>query len=116
MTLHLEARLLKRTKLGNLRTLQLTQPLIDFSSNDYLGLARSPKLAASVFREWRMHSSHLNGLGSTGSRLLTGNSLYAQDLEEKIAAFHGYEAGVLFSCGYMANLGLLSAITNQENV
>ncbi|EKE10194.1 MAG: hypothetical protein ACD_16C00070G0003, partial [uncultured bacterium] len=41
MTLHLENRLLKRTKLGNLRTLKITQPMIDFSSNDYLGLARS---------------------------------------------------------------------------
>jgi len=116
MTLHLENRLLKRTKLGNLRTLKITQPMIDFSSNDYLGLARSPQLATSVFQEWQMHLSHLNGLGSTGSRLLTGNSLYAQELEEKIAKFHGYEAGLLFSCGYMANVGLLTAITNQESV
>ena len=116
MTLHLENRLLKRTKLGNLRNLQTIQPSIDFSSNDYLGLARSPQLATSVFQEWQMHLSHLNGLGSTGSRLLTGNSLYAQELEEKIAKFHGYEAGLLFSCGYMANVGLLTAITNQESV
>lgn len=116
MILHLENRLMKRTKLGNLRTLKITQPVIDFSSNDYLGLARSPQLATSVFQEWEMHLSHLNGLGSTGSRLLTGNSLYAQELEEKIAKFHGYEAGLLFSCGYMANVGLLTAITNQESV
>lgn len=116
MTLHLENRLLKRKKLGNLRKLQTLQPLFDFSSNDYLGLARSPQLATSVFKELQMHLSHLNGLGSTGSRLLTGNSTYAQALEEKIANFHGYEAGLLFSCGYMANVGLLSAITNQESV
>lgn len=116
MTLQLENRLLKRTKLGNLRTLKITQPIIDFSSNDYLGLARSPQLAASVFQEWERHLSHLNGLGSTGSRLLTGNSIYAQELEEKIAKFHGYEAGLLFSCGYMANVGLLKAITNPESV
>ncbi len=116
MTLYLENRLLKRIKLGNFRKLQTIQPPIDFSSNDYLGLARSPQLAASVFQEWKMHLSHLNGLGSTGSRLLTGNSLYAQELEEKIAKFHGYETGLLFSCGYMANVGLLTAITNQESV
>lgn len=90
--------------------------MIDFSSNDYLGLARSPQLAASVFQEWESYLSHPGGLlGSTGSRLLTGNSLYAQGLEERIAKFHGYESGVLFSCGYMANVGLLSAIANQEN-
>jgi len=116
MTLQLENRLLKQAKLGNLRKLQTIQHPIDFSSNDYLGLARSPQLAASVFQEWEMHLSHLNGFGSTGSRLLTGNSIYAQELEEKIAKFHGYEAGLLFSCGYMANVGLLSAITNQESV
>lgn len=116
MTGHLENRLLKRTKAGNLRALKITQPIIDFSSNDYLGLARSPRLATAVFKEWEMHLSHLNGLGSTGSRLLTGNSLYAQELEENIAKFHGYEAGLLFNCGYMANVGLLSAVANQESV
>lgn len=116
MTLHLENRLLKRAKLGNLRTLKINEPLIDFSSNDYLGLARSPVLARSVFQEWEMHLSDLNGLGSTGSRLLTGNSSYAQKLEEKIAKFHGYEAGLLFSCGYMANVGLLTAVANQDSV
>lgn len=116
MTSHLENRLLKRIKMGNLRALKTTEPMIDFSSNDYLGLARSPQLATSVFQEWEMHLSHLNGLGSTGSRLLTGNSLYAQELEERIAQFHGYEAGLLFSCGYMANVGLLTTITNQESI
>lgn len=116
MTSHLKNRLLQRTKLGNLRKLQTAQPSIDFSSNDYLGLARSPQLVTSVFQEWETHLSHLNGLGSTGSRLLTGNSLYAEELEEKIAKFHGYEAGLLFNCGYMANVGLLSAITNQYSV
>lgn len=104
MTLQLEKRLLKREQLGNLRRLQLLQPLIDFSSNDYLGLARSSQLANVVVQ------------GSTGSRLLTGNSLYAQNLEEKIAQFHGYESGLLFNCGYMANLGLLRAVTTQESV
>ncbi|MDR2539378.1 MAG: pyridoxal phosphate-dependent aminotransferase family protein [Chlamydiales bacterium] len=116
MTLHLENRLLQRAKLGNLRKLQIIQAPIDFSSNDYLGLARSPKLVTSVFQEWERYLSRFNGLGSTGSRLLTGNSLYAQKLEEKIAKFHNYEAGLLFSCGYMANVGLLSAIANQESV
>lgn len=116
MTSYLERRLQQRTKLGNLRQLQIVQSAIDFSSNDYLGLARSPQLATEVFQEWQKHANHLNGLGSTGSRLLTGNSFYAQDLEEKIAKFHGYEAGVLFSCGYMANLGLLSAITHPESI
>lgn len=116
MMSHLKNRLLKRKALGNLRQLKLTGSLIDFSSNDYLGLARSSELAKSVLQEWQMHSNHLSGFGSTGSRLLTGNSRYTQDLEDRIAKFHGYKAGVLFSCGYMANLGLLSAIGSPESV
>ncbi len=104
MTSHLENRLLKCAEMGNLRKLQIKENLIDFSSNDYLGLARSSKLSASA-----------NGFGSTGSRLLTGNSVDAEDLEEKIAKFHGYEAGLLFNCGYMANVGLLSTVARQES-
>lgn len=116
MTPYLEKQLLKRKTFGHLRELKVTENLIDFSSNDYLGLARSSELAKSAMQEWERQASHLNGLGSTGSRLLTGNSHYAQDLEDRIAKFHGYEAGVLFSCGYMANVGLLSAIAQEESV
>lgn len=104
MTAQLEKRLLKRRVLGNLRRLHISEGLIDFCSNDYLGLARS-----SLLRECPTH-----GCGSTGSRLLTGNSRLAVALEEEIAAFHGYEAGLLLNCGYMANVGLLSAVATQE--
>jgi 8-amino-7-oxononanoate synthase len=110
----LENRLLRRKRLGNFRQLQLAQNLIDFSSNDYLGLARSPNLAEAVRQEGDVQST-LNGLGSTGSRLLTGNSSFAEKLEDKIAVFHGYEAGLLFSCGYMANVGLLSTIGGNKD-
>jgi 8-amino-7-oxononanoate synthase len=116
MTVHLEQRLMKRKKLGNLRTLQAISSPIDFASNDYLGLARSPFLAAAVFQEWEKHPSPFNGLGSTGSRLLTGNSAYAEALEKKMAHFHGFETGLIFNCGYMANVGLLSAITSQKSI
>lgn len=115
MTWRLKDRLLKREQSGNLRQLSFCQNLIDFSSNDYLGLARSSFLADKVVHELARHKSFLNGLGSTGSRLLTGNSCYAQALEAKIAAFHGFEAGLLFNCGYMANLGLLSTIADRKD-
>jgi 8-amino-7-oxononanoate synthase len=115
MTLYLQHKLLKRKNLGNLRRLQTPQHLLDFSSNDYLGLARSSALASAVTKEWNTTSSLLNGLGSTGSRLLTGNSTYAQYLESKIAAFHGYEEALLFSCGYMANVGLLSTVSCSKD-
>lgn len=108
MTQHLQEQLLRRKHAGNLRELQVTQNLIDFSSNDYLGLAHSTKLKEILLDEWQ-------GLGSTGSRLLTGNSHYMQELENRIAAFHGYEAGLLFNCGYMANSGLLSTVAGSKD-
>lgn len=116
MTRNIENKLQRRKKLGNLRQLHNTQNLIDFASNDYLGLARSSHLAQSVLEGVGKHSSVLNGLGSTGSRLLTGNTIYAQDLERHIALFHGYEAGLLFGCGYMANVGLISAVADSEDI
>lgn len=112
MTLYIEERLLKRKMAGNLRELQPRRHTIDFSSNDYLGLAQSPHLIVAITHEW---GTLLNQLGSTGSRLLTGNSAYAQDLENRLAKFHGYEAGLLFNCGYMANVGLLSTIANSKD-
>lgn len=113
MTFRLKNKLLKREKFGNLRQLQISQNLIDFSSNDYLGLAMSSSLANLVVST--KPANKLNGLGSTGSRLLTGNSYYAENLENQIATFHGFEAGLLFNCGYMANVGLLSTIADSKD-
>lgn len=115
MTLQLENRLAKRQKQGNFRQLLVANNLIDFASNDYLGLARSQELALSVLDEWKKCERPFNGIGATGSRLLTGNSYYAQDLEEELAKFHGYEAGLLFNCGYMANVGLISSVASSED-
>ena len=113
MTTLFEDKLLKRKTAGNLRKLLDRCNLIDFSSNDYLGLARSQALTQAVFTEWGILPQHL---GSTGSRLLTGNSVYAEQLEQRIASFHGYESGLLFSCGYMANLGLISSISSEDSI
>lgn len=89
-------KLRKREIAGNLRQLTIHNEMVDLASNDYLGLARSK--------------------GSTGSRLLTGNSEFAEKLETEIASFHGFEAGLLFNCGYMANLGLISAIADDKDL
>lgn len=85
---------------------------IDFASNDYLGFARSQELHA-LFCE---KMSAVKQLGATGSRLLTGNSSYCEQLEEKIAAYHGEETGLLFSSGYSANVGLISALCDRDDV
>jgi len=103
MTEYLKKRLSQRKIAGNLRCQQLRHKLIDFTSNDYLGLAYLPNESNAAS-------------GSTGSRLLTGNSSLAEDLEKNIASFHGYEDGILFTCGYMANVGLLSIIADSCDV
>jgi len=79
--------------------------MLCFSSNDYLGLAADPRLAegaARAAREW--------GAGAGASRLITGTlDLHAQ-LEQDLARLKGCEAAVLFSSGYQANLGVLTAL------
>jgi 8-amino-7-oxononanoate synthase len=108
----LEKKLQERERFGNKRTLRSTHPLIDFASNDYLGLSRSKEFYLAVTKEWEM-LKYPNPLGATGSRLLTGNSPYVEELEQSIAVFHGFETGLLFGCGYMANIGLLSSVATS---
>jgi len=100
---------------GNLRSL-IKSPAasIDFASNDYLGFARSSSLVKETIQHWQRFFP--SSLGSSGSRLLTGNSSLAEDLEKRIADFHEAEDGLLFNSGYTANLGLLSAIASDGDV
>lgn len=108
---YLKNKLDERRSSGTYRTLKPESTLIDFCSNDYLSFARSPVLKQNIENEVKNHSSSLNG--STGSRLLSGNLTYAEELEKQIAAFHQYEAGLLFNSGYDANLGLLSSLAQR---
>lgn len=113
MCYFLEEKLEARIVQGNLRSLRKTKNLIDFASNDYLGLAKSKRLSLLIENEVRQQENVSNG--STGSRLLTGNSDYAEELESGLAEFHGYESALLFNCGYMANIGLLSSIAGPSD-
>lgn len=108
---HLQNKLDERRASGNYRTLKAENELIDFCSNDYLGFARSQVLRQRIQAEVDNHPLSLNG--STGSRLLSGNLQYAVDLEQQLAAYHGFEAGLLFNSGYDANLGLLSSLAQR---
>ncbi|RYE28591.1 MAG: 8-amino-7-oxononanoate synthase [Sphingobacteriaceae bacterium] len=96
---------------GNFRVLKTASGLIDFCSNDYLGFARSEKLKALVETELENYPAYLNGSG--GSRLLSGNTTFAEELEEQIAAFHQVEAGLIFNSGYDANLGLFASLPQR---
>ncbi len=101
----------KRQDQNALRKLVVNSTLIDFCSNDYLGFARSNKLLNAIDRELSTINYQLSSIiGATGSRLLAGNSAYAEELEKKIALCHNAEAGLIYNSGYDANVGLFSAL------
>jgi len=113
----LKQRLRIREEQGSYRSLSVKNNLVDFSSNDYLGFARSQELQQLVAVELVTCNLKLETcFGSTGSRLLTGNSLYAEELEAFIANYHKAEAGLIFNSGYTANVGLISSIAQKEDM
>lgn len=79
--------------------------LVDFSSNDYLGLARHPALARAM-----ADSAHWAGAGSAASHLVSGHGREHAQLEEELADFTGRERALLFGSGYMANLAVMTAL------
>ncbi len=80
--------------------------LLNLSSNDYLGLAQDPRLIAAA-----QDAAARWGAGAGASRLVTGHLALHAAVEEKLAAFKGTQAAVIFSTGYMANLGVIAALT-----
>jgi 8-amino-7-oxononanoate synthase len=82
--------------------------LVDFSSNDYLGLAHHPAVAAAMSA-----CALRTGAGSGASHLVTGHGIEHVRLEEELAAFVGRERALLFSTGYMANLGVMAALAGR---
>ncbi|WP_032407482.1 8-amino-7-oxononanoate synthase [Rhodococcoides fascians] len=84
---------------------------LDLASNDYLGLSRHPHVvdaACAATRRW--------GTGSTGSRLVTGTTTAHEQLEQDLADFVGAETGLVFSSGYTANLGVVTALADRDSV
>ncbi|KAL3477235.1 pyridoxal phosphate-dependent transferase [Aspergillus californicus] len=82
---------------------------VDFSSNDFLSLSTLPAFRER-FLNHLQQAPPLHPFASGGSRLLDGNSVYAEDLEAFIATFHNAPSGLLFNSGYDANVGVLSTI------
>ncbi|MFZ1933931.1 MAG: 8-amino-7-oxononanoate synthase [Thermoguttaceae bacterium] len=79
--------------------------LINFGSNDYLGLAADPRLAQAV-----VEAVATEGWGSGASPLITGRAALHRRLEERLAAFEGTEAALLFASGFAANAGTIAAL------
>ncbi|MGK0674081.1 MAG: 8-amino-7-oxononanoate synthase [Halothiobacillaceae bacterium] len=82
--------------------------VLSFCSNDYLGLASHPKVIAAFKR-----GADEYGVGSGAAHLVSGHTRAHQALEEELAAFTGHERALLFSTGYMANLGTIGALVGR---
>lgn len=85
--------------------------LLNFASNDYLGLAADPRLAEAAIAAIQAH-----GTGSTGSRLLSGDRPIHRQLERAIADLKQTDDAIVFSSGYLANIGTLAAIVGSRDL
>ena len=108
----LSRKLSLREQEGMFRVLQTHEGLIDFFSNDYLGFASNPNLDPESAGE---EISPFQWNGSTGSRLISGNSKAHEELESALAKFFRAESALLFNSGYDANIGLLSAVLQRQD-
>jgi 8-amino-7-oxononanoate synthase len=86
------------------------QRFLSFCSNDYLGLANHPLLISAM-----QNAAGEAGVGSGASNLITGHHRYHDDLETQLAQFVGLPAALLFSTGYMANIGVLGALVGRHD-
>jgi 8-amino-7-oxononanoate synthase len=84
--------------------------LLGFCSNDYLGLANHPEISKAAIKAIDKY-----GVGSGASHLVCGHSTEHQALEEELAEFTGRDRALLFSTGYMANLGVITALLNKHD-
>lgn len=101
----------QRIDKGSLRSLISSYPKIDFSSNDYLGFSSQGYL----LEELKTLNNSAN-IGSTGSRLISGNSELFNEIEKEIAQFHHAESALIYNSGYDANLGLLSSVPQKGDL
>src|SRR5689334_9706176 len=100
----LEQRHLRRT-----RRVELPLGLVNFCSNDYLGLAKHPQVVSAF-----QNAAAKYGVGSGASHLVTGHGPEHEALEAALAAFTGREKALVYSTGYMANMGVIGALADQN--
>jgi 8-amino-7-oxononanoate synthase len=111
----LRKKLTDRKATNSLRALGNTSTgLIDFSSNDYLGLTVSQEIfnrTSQILRNYKLENN-----GASGSRLLSGNNKLIEDTEAFVADFHRTETAIVFNSGYDANIGFFSSIPQRGDI
>lgn len=122
MLAELEKSLIERARLNLTRNRRLLdspqaeqivadgKPYLSFCSNDYLGLANHPELIDAL-----QYAAKESGIGSGASNLITGHHRYHDILEKQLASFVNLPAALLFSTGYMANIGAISALMGRDD-
>ncbi len=108
------AKLSEREDNNALRSLPNPNRLIDFSSNDYLGLAKNEEVFHHAMKLLKEHSLVRNGASS--SRLLSGNHLLYTELEKELCDFHEVESALVFNSGYDANIGFFDTVPQRGDV
>lgn len=99
------------TSSQDIRSIIKNEEMLLFSSSNYLSIMQREDIMEKAYDDSRKY-----GMGSGGSRLTTGNSMLHERLEGKIAEFTGYESAIIFSSGYCANVGVISAVADKNTV
>jgi 8-amino-7-oxononanoate synthase len=103
-----------REENNSLRSLKTPTNLVDFSSNDYLGFAKS----STIFDKTHQFlvDKNIKQNGATGSRLLSGNHILYTEVEDFLSDFHQTESTTIFNSGYDANIGFFSAVPQRNDI
>ena len=107
-------KLAKRKENNSLRNLGEYTNLIDFSSNDYLGFAKSEIIFDTTHQF--LIDKKIKKNGATGSRLLSGNHILYTETEKKLCEFHNSETALIFNSGYDANVGFFSSVPQRGDI
>ncbi|MGQ9864761.1 MAG: aminotransferase class I/II-fold pyridoxal phosphate-dependent enzyme [Pseudanabaenaceae cyanobacterium] len=107
----LETKLTAIARAGWYRQPQYRPDLVDFGSNDYLGLARHPAVQQAAIAAIATY-----GTGATGSRLVTGHLPIHEELEQAIAQWQGTSGSLVFGSGYLTNVGVISALLGPPDL
>ena len=107
-------KLQQREQNNALRKLPVSNNLIDFASNDYLGFAKSEEIFNQTHDYLLENNIKING--ATGSRLISGNHNLYQKTENYIAKFHQSETALIFNSGYDANVGFFSSVPQRNDI
>ncbi|WP_440068869.1 aminotransferase class I/II-fold pyridoxal phosphate-dependent enzyme [Tenacibaculum discolor] len=110
----LRQKITQRVAQNSLRKLGKENSLIDFSSNDYLGFAKSEVIFNKAHQFLVDNNYKVNG--ATGSRLLSGNHKLYTEIEKQLAKLHNSETALIFNSGYDANIGFFSSVPQRGDI